>query len=75
MTLGEHATLGPIRIEIGQTVSATPSPLAPTLSDAAFKLLIVSELKLISTTIINIHQHLTRPPWWRRLWTKLCGIL
>lgn len=32
---------------------------------------ILQRLDALDQTVVAIHQHLTRPPWWQRLWWHL----
>ena len=72
ITMGEHGTAGPVRIELYQPLSPHTDQISTISADP-----ILIELKLISNTLTLIYQHLTRPPWWLRLYRKvkqLCGI-
>lgn len=68
--MGEHPTVGPVRIDLYQPLSLPITPRPPSTLDEQTNR-ILAELKLISNILIAIHTHLTRPPWWRRLWNRI----
>lgn len=65
--LGDSPSLGPIKVEMGQhlvrRIPQTTVPQPP--SD------ILGELQSIHATLLAIHAHITRPPWWRRLLRRI----
>lgn len=66
ITFGDyHVNLGPAPqfMDASQPVEEAPVPRTD-----ALLLEILVELR-------TIRQHLTRAPWWVRLWRKICGIL
>lgn len=77
IAVGEHATLGPVRIELYQP-QPSPKPL-PKPASATDKLLgmLLSEQRLTNTLLSQIYTHLTRPTLWQRFIRKvkrICGM-
>ena len=67
---GENPTLGPVRIEVFQP-SVTPVPPAAKREPTRTEVLltqILEELQDLHDTVTYIHIHVTRPPWWKRLY-------
>jgi len=66
VTVGNNPTLGPTRIEVFQPFAPSESPQGFTSTD----ILLVEILNEVRT----IHEILTRPPWWKRLWEKIKNV-
>lgn len=71
VTIGNYPNLGPMRIEIGQ-----PSPThAPAKKDSSstddLLGILITETRRTNLLLAQIHIHLTRPPWWKRLWERI----
>lgn len=70
VTVGEHATLGPVRIELHQpALQGRRREETPT--EVLLRLLI-SEVVTLQRIQVKIYNHMTRPRWWQRLysWVK-----
>ena len=70
VSIGEHATLGPVRIELFQpsvTRIPTPAPPMPSRTEVLLEQ-ILAAIEDIGDTVTYIHIHMTRPPWWKRLY-------
>ena len=70
VSIGEHATLGPVRIELFQP-SATRIPISAVPKATPTEALleqILDQLQDLTDIVTYIHIHMTRPPWWKRLY-------
>lgn len=73
VVIGEHGTLGPVRIEIHQPLAPLLPSKRPAIPQTELLLeCILSRLDQILDVNKLIHNHLTRPRWWQRLfaWVK-----
>jgi hypothetical protein len=71
--IGEHPAIGPVRIEIGQTM--VQRKVAPISYTDQLLVKLVADAEHIDGLLTLIFKHLTRPPWYTRLWRRICGIL
>lgn len=73
ISVAEHIDLGAVAISIFSQPEYTPPEVVKD-SDTELLRHILMNVEMISSTLGLIYSHITRPPWYTRLWRRIKNV-